>query len=474
MKLVPDSLRWRLQIWYGLLLAIMLCAFGFTAHHLEKVERLRSVDNDLQHRLALVVSELRAGSQRPDQRPGDPAPRQTPIRPQDPEDRPGPNLDFAPEVGALFGHGTSYYYVVWMRGEEPIARSTNAPSDIPRPEPGAAATRERSGHLRESFIFAAPVDCVLVGRSVAEVEVSLLVNATLLAGAGGVLLVLGLLGGGWLIARAIRPIEDITSTAARIAGGDLTQRVREAHDQSELGQLSTSLNRTFARLEDAFAQQQRFTADAAHELRTPLTVLLTQVQTALARERSAEEYRDTLESCQRSAQRMRRLLEDLLQLARLDAREEPVPSESFDAAHIASECLEHLKPMAVEQGITLQLDAVPASIRGDAGRMAQVITNLLTNAIQHTPPGGIVSLRTGRDPTAAFIEVSDTGQGIAAKDLPHIFERFYRADKARTSSAGRTGLGLSIAKAIVEAHGGQITALSEPGKGSTFVVRLAL
>ena len=201
-------------------------------------------------------------------------------------------------------------------------------------------------------------------------------------------------------------------------------------------------------------------------------MLLTQVQTALARERSAEEYRDTLESCQRSAQRMRRLLEDLLQLARLDAREEPVPSESFDAARIASECLAHLKPMAVEHGVTLQLDAVPTSIHGDAGRMAQVITNLLTNAIQHTPPGGIVSLRTGRDPAAAFIEVSDTGQGIAAKDLPHIFERFYRADKARTGSAGRTGLGLSIAKAIVEAHGGQITALSEPGKGSTFIVRL--
>ncbi len=473
MKLVPDSLRWRLQIWYGLLLVLVLCAFGFTAHHLEKVERLHNVDSDLQHRLALVVSELRADPQHPEPRGRGTVPRPgPPPRPPEQGERPGPNLAFAPEVAALFGAGSSFYYVVWLRGEEPIARSANAPAEVPRPEPGEAAIRERSGHLLESFLFAAPVDCVLVGRSIADEEGAMLFNASWLAAVGAGLFLFSLVGGGWLIARAIRPIELISTAADRIAEGDLTQRIRIGNDQSELGRLAATLNQTFSRLEDAFAQQQRFTADAAHELRTPLTVLLTQVQTALARERSAEDYRDTLECCQRSAQRMRRLLESLLQLARLDAREEPVQNEPFDLASVATECLEHLRPMALEQGVALQLEALPASAHGDTGRMGQVVTNLLTNALQHTPQGGSVSVRTGKEGGSAFVEVSDTGHGIAANDLPHIFERFYRADKARSGSSGRTGLGLSIARAIVEAHGGGITVTSESGKGSTFKVCL--
>ena len=471
---MPHTLRWRLQAWQGLLLIIVLCAFGFTAHHLEKVERLRNVDNDLQHRLAMVVSELRAGPQRDEQRRDGAIPRETrPPRPPEPGGPPpDPNLAFAPEVAALFAGETKFYYVVWMRDEEPIARSAKAPLDVPRPQPGDNATRERSGDLRETFLFAAPVDCVLVGRSIADEEGAMLFNATLLATVGSALFLLSLIGGGWLIARAIRPIEEITTTAARIANGDLTQRIRLDDDQSELGQLSTALNQTFARLESSFAQQQRFTADAAHELRTPLTVLLTQVQTTLVRERSADEYRDTLEACQRSAQRMRKLLEALLQLARLDAREEPIKRESFDVAITARECLDHIRPMAVEQGIALLLDATPTPINGDADRLAQAITNLLTNAIQHTPRGGTVTLRVSKDNTSAIIEVSDTGQGVAPKDLPHIFERFYRADEARTSTAGRTGLGLSIAKAIIEAHGGSIKVMSEQRKGSTFVIRM--
>jgi two-component system, OmpR family, sensor kinase len=465
MKLAPHSLRWRLQIWYGLLLVIVLCAFGFTAHHLERVERLRNVDNELQHRLSSVVSALRAG---PPRRTGPPPPRTA-----QPGIPPGsPNLALTPEVAALFGGDSPYYFAVWMQQDRPVSQSANAPADMPRPDRADAATRERQGQLREAFIFAAPVDCVLVGRFIADEERALLFNAALLATAGGVLFLLGLVGGGWLIARAIRPIEDITGTAARIAEGDLTQRVPETDDQSELGRLSLALNQTFSRLEDAFAQQQRFTADAAHELRTPLTVLLTQVQTALARSRSAEEYRDTLEACQRSAQRMRKLLEALLQLARLDAREEPLQSSRFDIVDTASECLDLLKPVAREAGITLRREATSAPVEGDADRLAQVITNLLSNAIQHTPPGGDVTLQVRQEGSTTLVTVSDTGPGIAAKDLPHIFERFYRADTARSGSAGRTGLGLSIAKAIVEAHGGSITAESEAGKGAKFVVRL--
>jgi two-component system OmpR family sensor kinase len=128
--------------------------------------------------------------------------------------------------------------------------------------------------------------------------------------------------------------------------------------------------------------------------------------------------------------------------------------------------------MAEEQEITLRQNVRSTVVHGDSDRISQAITNLLINAIQHTPRSGGVALRVGRDEASAFVEVSDTGPGIAAKDLPHIFERFYRADQARTSIAGRTGLGLSIAKAIIEAHGGSITGESEPGMGAKFIIRL--
>jgi heavy metal sensor kinase len=475
MKIFPQSLRWRLQIWYGLLLLMVLCAFGFTAHHLEKVERLRNVDNDLQQHLAMVVNELRASPQRNDPRPDTGSPNRPPSpppRPQEPGGPPGPNTKFDPKVDAMFTKASQYYYVVWMRDKEPITRSANAPREVPKPERNAVSTRERSGHLREKFLLAAPVDCVLVGRSMEAEESALFFNATLLMAVGCGLFVISLVGGGWLIAQAIKPIENITATAARIADGELSQRIEEGNTKSELGQLSIALNQTFARLEDAFAQQQRFTADAAHELRTPLTVLLLQVQTTLARERTVEDYRDTLQSCERAGERMKKLLESLLQLARLDAREEPLQQKSFDAAKIAGECLELVRPLALEKGIVLNSELTPTTVNGDADRIAQVITNLLTNALQHTPKDGIITLRVKRDGESTIIEVSDSGQGISWKDLPHIFERFYRADKARTSTAGRTGLGLSIAKAIVEAHGGTITAKSEQGQGSTFLIRL--
>jgi heavy metal sensor kinase len=372
----------------------------------------------------------------------------------------------------LFGESTKFYYAIWMQGSAPIARSPNAPADLPRPGRTEAATRDRSGSWRESFIFAAPVDCVLVGCSLADEENAILFHGALLATAGGILLFLGLLGGGWLVAKAIRPVKEISNTAARIAAGDLTQRIRETGDQSELDLLSVTLNQTFSRLENSFAQQQRFTADAAHELRTPLTVLLTQIQSTLARTRGAAEYREALEACQDPAQRMRRLLESLLQLARLDAREEPPRRQDFDVAVAAQDCVELLAPVARERGIMLQCDGTSKIIHGDPDQMGQAITNLLHNGMQHTPRGGRVTIRVSSEGEFTVIEVSDTGSGIADADLPHLFERFYRADKSRACPDGRTGLGLAITKAIVEAHGGSIIARNEAGKGAAFVVRL--
>src|SRR5437667_11836 len=205
---------------------------------------------------------------------------------------------------------------VWDDGI-PTATLESAPthrSGIAEPN----TTRMR-GTLREMFHFTPPGECVLAGRDISRELSDSRRFAGLLLGAGGAVLVLGLVGGWWLSARAIRPIKEISATASRISGGDLSQRIPADDTDNELGQLAGVLNSTFARLEATFAQQARFTSDAAHELRTPVSVILTQTQTALSRPRAEPEYREALAACQRAAQRMRKLTASLLELARLDA-----------------------------------------------------------------------------------------------------------------------------------------------------------
>ncbi|HUZ07910.1 MAG TPA: ATP-binding protein [Candidatus Paceibacterota bacterium] len=280
----------------------------------------------------------------------------------------------------------------------------------------------------------------------------------------------GIAGGWWFVSRALWPIENISAAAVKISAGDLSQRINVAEAESELGQLAAVLNSTFARLEAAFARQRQFTSDAAHELRTPVSVMLTQAQTALNRERTAPEYRETVAACQRAAQRMRRLIESLLALARLDAGQEVLKRLPFDFSKTVSDCIEMVKPMAEERGVKIISELSPLEITGDSEHLAQVVTNLLTNAIQYNLPDGEVRVKLESQNGLAVLTVSDTGAGIPAEDLPRVFERFYRADKSR--STGGNGLGLAIVRAIVEAHGGMIEVASEENVGTTFTVRL--
>jgi len=232
------------------------------------------------------------------------------------------------------------------------------------------------------------------------------------------------------------------------------------------------LNETFARLEASFAQQTRFTSDAAHELRTPLTVLITQTQSALARERTNAEYVETLRSCHRAGQRLRRLTESLLDLARLDSGTEPFFCVDFDLSHTASECLELIQPLAEKRRLTLKADLPETKCHGDPGRLGQVITNLLANAIYYNREGGQVRLSLRHEGDTVLLVVADTGIGISNEDMPHIFERFYRADRSRSGAPERTGLGLAISQAILKGHGGSIEVFSELGKGTAFTVKI--
>jgi two-component system, OmpR family, sensor kinase len=481
------SIKWRLQIWYGLILLAVLAGFGFTAYRLEWGRQMRRVDDELHRRSAMLGNVLRQtrppGRNRPrfdkpppDQMP-DGLPPQANLLPE--------RFELPPRVAGWFGTNQpeNFYFVIRSRDGREIARSgevptslarflpdsknVNEPPEMKNPHPPRALTQ---GGFREVYEFTPPGEEIRVGCSIAPELKELHHTAWQLALVGGVILFVGL-GGGWKITTAaIRPIKNISATAAKISAGDLSQRINVAETESELGRLAAVLNSTFARLDAAFAQQKQFASDAAHELRTPVSVILTQTQTALTREREAADYKETVEACQRAAQRMRKLIESLLELARLDAGQEQMTRSKFDLAQTVRDGLELVRPLADERGVNIFAELAPLEITGDSERLARVVANLLVNAVQYNRENGEVRLKLETQDGLAVLTVSDTGHGIPAEDLPHVFERFYRGDKSRTG--GNAGLGLAIAKAIVEAHGGTIEVASEKDAGTTFTVRL--
>src|ERR1051326_1214831 len=492
--MIFKSIRWRLQIWYGVLLLAVLAGFGFTAYQLQRGKQFQRTDEELQRRLAELGNALRANAPPrerglpprgplrngpgPDTQIDDGPPPFGPRRerPPDAELRPPREFHLPPRQGALFDETDTngFYYVIWSRDGTIISQSTNAPANIPMPGTAPAPRRgppQFRGAFRECYQIMPPGEILLVGRFIGADLDELRRAAVRLAGAGGLILIIGLAGGWWLAARAIHPINDISAAAVKIAAGDLSRRINLADTENELGRLGTVLNSTFDRLGAGLDEQKWFTADAAHELRTPVSVVLTQTQTALNRERTAAEYRETVESCQRAAQRMRRLIESLLELARLDAGQEQMKRERLKLDVAVLDCAKLVQPLAEERRIKIVCE-VPKSLEcvGDGERITQVLTNLLTNAVNYNKENGEVRVTGESKNGSAIVRVTDTGSGIPAEDLPHIFKRFYRAEKSRT--AGRTGLGLSISKAIIDAHGGTLEVESEPGKGTTFAIRL--
>jgi heavy metal sensor kinase len=272
----------------------------------------------------------------------------------------------------------------------------------------------------------------------------------------------------------------MSAAAASISASDLSGRLDATTTVGELKQLAETLNATFGRLEAAFERQKRFTADASHELRTPLTIILSQVELALRKERTPAEYREALEACLRAGHRMKGAIDGLLTLARADAREFQLAREKLDLKPLVEETVAMLRPLAAERNVTLRVVAEPCELVGDRERLREVVANLVTNAIRYNKPNGRVDVTL----KGMALTVADTGIGIPEKDRPHIFERFYRVDKARlredasagqarAGDAGGTGLGLAISKLIVEAHGGTIGFVSREDEGTTFTVALA-
>jgi len=285
----------------------------------------------------------------------------------------------------------------------------------------------------------------------------------------------------WLLANLLaktwlRSVDAAAESAHRIGSGEtLRERLFVPRDEDEIARLARAFNELLDRLESAHGTQQRFLADASHELRTPLTVMRGEIEVALRRERPAEEYREVLESSREEIERLARLTENLLSLARSDAGESLVTRETIDLATLCERVREAMSAAAAEKRMTLSVEVPePVWVQGDTGALERVFLNLAENAIRYSPAGESVTLRAFADGREAVLSVSDTGPGIGAEHLPHLFQRFYRVDKARSREHGGAGLGLAIVEALVKAHGGSVAVSSVVGKGTTFMVRLPL
>lgn len=319
-----------------------------------------------------------------------------------------------------------------------------------------------------------PVGVLLLARPLRETEDMLQIFAYALLGSSVFMLLVAARGGDWLTRAALRPIDEVVHTAQNIVGAtDLRSRVPVPQVQDELHRLTVTINDLLERLEKLFNDQQRFMADVSHELRTPLAAIQGNLD-VLARGalQNPDLCQESLQDMRQELGRMIRMTNDLLLLARSDVgfemRHEPVELDT-----LLLEVLRELRPLA--HGTRLQMGAEDiASTYGDRDRLKQALLNLGMNALEHTPADGVVTLSLERRGQQVAVQVSDTGSGIQPEALPHIFDRFYRVDAARTRNRGGAGLGLSIVKWVAEAHGGEVLVESQPDAGACFTLLLPL
>ena len=292
-----------------------------------------------------------------------------------------------------------------------------------------------------------------------------------------IVLLLASVGGYFLARKSLSPIASMNRQTKRISAGSLSSRLDVTNPRDELGSLAITINDLLSRLESSFKEQQRFIADASHELRTPLAVLRSETEVALNKTRTVEEYQDSLSLINDEAERLSRIVEDLFILARqpLDAPHSVI-KEPVLLNDAVRDCARAAQVLASRKGVQLETESDQQSmvLHGDGELIKRMILNLLDNAVKYTPKDGRISISLIRQNGNAEIVVRDTGIGITEADQLHVFDRFYRVDKARSRSLGGAGLGLSIVSWIVEAHSGKISVESSPNQGSKFRVELPL
>ncbi|MBI4287843.1 MAG: HAMP domain-containing protein [Chloroflexi bacterium] len=447
------SVKFRLTVWYLAVIVALLLVFGGVSYFLLSQNLHRSLEGALRNRVTSLQTGLEVGGG-----------RVTFV------EQPNELVLVYSATGALLQRSGPAMELTGIEGlvEQALAGRNSFSTLAAR---GGEEVRFHSATV--NFGFGNRI-AILVGRPTTEIK-NVLRTFRYVEGFSGltVLLLVGV-GGLFLAGRTLRPVDRITRTAQEIGESDLSRRINVA-GEDELGRLASTLNRMIERLEAAFNRQRQFTADASHELRTPLAVMQAESTLALSKERTESEYRKSLELVSLESGYMSSLIDKLLFLARADAGKEPLELEKVNMTGLLEELSADVEALAREKGPQFKLGPLEdATVRGDRVKLRQLLLNLLENAVRYTPGGGSISATVATEGDMAVVTVSDTGIGISAEHLPHIFERFYRVDKARSRADGGAGLGLAIARYIAEVHGGRIEVESEPGKGSAFRVMLPL
>jgi heavy metal sensor kinase len=450
------NIRWKLTLWYGLVLAGVLAAFGVATYWTTRQELLERIDQGLDEELSDVLSEIRRGR------------NESALREW---------------LGRRFAQHEGFDFQITRSGGERFFYSKRlAGLTLPLPDSGVGnVPGYRILHLDPvhrwrvvCIVVAGPQGplTVQIARSLHEFDHEcreLLVNFLVL---GPLTLAVALGGGYFLARRALAPVEQITRAANQISADRLNERIAVPNPGDELGALAETLNRMIERLERSFTEMRRFTADAAHELRTPLAVMRSEAEVLLRCSRSPDDYARGVENLLEEANRLSQMTEQLLFLSRQDAGLHLAAREEVDPAGLVSDVVGTMQAVAQDRAIDLRLTGnAPCQLVGDARLLRRVLYNLLDNAFKYTQTTGTVSVCGAVEEGAWLLTVADTGVGIPPDHLPHVFDRFYRVDAARTDEGG-AGLGLAICRSIVHCLGGTITIDSEVGRGTTVRVRL--
>ena len=464
--MMPHSLRARLTLWYTALLTGMLIFLGVAALILLDRGLRENIDASLKSVAVSIAESVRRPS------------------------RPGRDLGTALEALLRRGPAARFFRLL-----DPFGRPD--PRVVPRSRMQFPLSREAQQNAqqgRETYqtitlpeVAASPVRLLTLpvrerGRMIHLIQVAMSLESAEMARSRFLLVLLGLIPlalggsgvGGWLLARrALAPVDAMVDAAREIEAEDLSRRIETADSNDELDRLATVLNDMLARLERSFTAVRHFSADAAHELRTPLTILKGEIEVALRSPPVEDEYRRVLTSCLEEVDRLSTLVADLLFLARSDSGNVHISRAPVNLTSVLHDAGAALQALA-ETSHTALVFSAAADVwtQGSASMLFRLIFNLGENAIKYTPDGGSVELTLEQTEGRAKLCVKDTGPGIAPEEQKHIFDRFYRADPAR--SRGGTGLGLALARSIVLAHNGQISVNSILGKGSCFIVQLPL
>ncbi|MGJ8639699.1 MAG: sensor histidine kinase [Opitutaceae bacterium] len=479
-----QSIRWRVQMWQSLLLAVLIGAVSSLFYQNEKQTYLAEVDSLLYRAAPLLPPRISAPGGPSFGPPGSHGRTHGPRHgPPDKHREKGPPskressqevvLHFDDELSAVFGEG-DLYYAIWPYSGEPLF-SENAPANLqPLDESngvGMNLIRELNGN-REILGATPSLRGLLVGMSLERMDAHLttvvwqIVGSAIGVWLGGVFV-------GWILTGiAVKPFEVMRRTARAIASGDLSARIPTKYNQGEVGELASDLNTSFTELEDSFEQQRRFTADASHELRSPISAMMMEAQVALKKERDAESYKESLSAINANLLKMKALTNNLLDLSRLDSGEMGIVCTTVDLGALAESALDVLHGLLEDNHSEVVLNSKSAICQADGDRITQVLVNIISNAVRHCPPRTRITLASGVESGFAWVRIQDNGPGIPIEQQPLIFERFYRGDTARKHGQGSTGLGLAISKLIVQAHGGHIELESSSGQGSCFTIHL--